>query len=438
MNPQPEREASTGSAAPRVSSGYSNYVLGVLFVVYVFNFIDRQVLSILLDDIKQDIGVSDTYMGFLSGFAFVIFYTFAGIPIAHLADRTSRRTIIAVGLTVWTSMTAASGLARNALELVLARIGVGVGEAAGSPPAHSLLSDYFPPERRATALSIYATGVYVGVMIAYLGGGYISEHFGWRSVYITIGLAGIPLALLVRLSVRELPRGYSESTPVEVETVPFLDALRFLVKCRSLVWIVLASSIQSLSGYAFLVWGPAFLGRVHEMGRVDIGIWLGLIVGIAGSGGAYLGGRLTDRFGARDKRWYMRLPAIQSVCGVPFVIAFVLLESQLAALMCFIPFYLLGAMYVGPMISTTQSLVRPSMRATTSAILLFVLNMIGLGLGPLIVGYLNDRWSDHFGIEAIRYSLLLVGILGGLAGPLFWQASRSLREDLRAVQTRGG
>ena len=174
------------------------------------------------------------------------------------------------------------------------------------------------------------------------------------------------------------------------------------------------------------------------MGRVDIGIWLGLIVGIAGSGGAYLGGRLTDRFGARDKRWYMRLPAIQSVCGVPFVIAFVLLESQLAALMCFIPFYLLGAMYVGPMISTTQSLVRPSMRATTSAILLFVLNMIGLGLGPLIVGYLNDRWSDHFGIEAIRYSLLLVGIIGGLAGPLFWQASRSLREDLRAVQTRGG
>jgi MFS family permease len=434
MNPQRERESSTGSAAPRVSTGYSYYVLGVLFVVYVFNFIDRQVLSILLDDIKKDIGVSDTYMGFLTGFAFVVFYTFAGIPIAHLADRTSRRTIIALGLIVWTSMTAASGLARNALELVLARIGVGVGEAAGSPPAHSLLSDYFSPERRATVLSIYATGVYVGVMIAFLAGGYISEHFGWRSVYLTLGLAGIPLALLVRLSVRELPRGYSESTPVEVETVAFSEALRLLLKCRSLVWIIFASSVQSISGYAFLVWGPAFLGRVHEMGRVDIGIWLGLIVGIAGSGGAYLGGRLTDWLGARDQRWYMRLPAIESACGVPFVIGFVLLENQLAALLCFIPFYLLGAMYVGPMLSTTQSLVSPSMRATTSAVLLFVLNMIGLGLGPLIVGHLNDRWSDHFGIEAIRYSLLLVGILGGLASVLFWQASRGLREDLRAAR----
>ena len=195
----------------RVSPGYSNYVLGLLFVVYVFNFIDRQVLSILLDDIKADIGVSDTYMGFLTGFAFALFYTFAGIPIARLADRSSRRTIIAVGLFIWSGMTAASGLVRNFTELALARVGVGIGEAAGSPPAHSLLSDYFPPERRATAMSIYATGVYVGVMLAFVGGGWLSEHFGWRSVYLTIGLSGIPLALLVRFTIRELPRGYSDA-----------------------------------------------------------------------------------------------------------------------------------------------------------------------------------------------------------------------------------
>jgi len=437
MEPQHAREQSAGGGLPSVSTGYSYYVLGVLFVVYVFNFIDRQVLSILLDDIKRDLGVSDTYMGFLTGFAFVFFYTFAGIPIARLADRTSRRTIIALGLTAWTTMTAASGLARNFWQLALARVGVGVGEAAGSPPAHSLLSDYFSPERRATALSIYAAGVYVGVMIAFMAGSYISEHFGWRSVYLTLGLAGIPLAVLVRSTVRELPRGFSEGAPAQVEAAPFGQVLRFLLGCRSLVWIVLASSVQSLSGYAFLVWGPAFLGRVHEMGRIDIGWRLGLIIGFTGTIGAYLGGKVTDWLGARDKRWYMRLPALQSVCGVPFVIGFVLLEDEVAALCCFAAFYLLGAMYVGPMLSMTQSLVRPSMRATTSAILLFVLNMVGLGLGPLVVGILNDSWSDRFGIEAIRYSLLVVGILGGLASPLFWQASRNLREDLRAVQGSG-
>jgi predicted MFS family arabinose efflux permease len=415
-----------------ISLGYSYYVLAVLFTVYVFNFIDRQVLAILLEPIKQDLQASDTAMGFLAGFAFVVFYTFAGIPIARWADRTSRRSVIALGLAIWSAMTAASGLARSFTQLALARVGVGIGEAAGSPPAHSLLSDYFPPERRATALSIYAMGVYIGAMIAFMAGGYIREHFGWRLVYLIVGLPGIPLALLVRMTVRELPRGFSESGPADTEVVGIGEVIRFLLSRRSFLYIAAGASCQSLGGYAILSWGPAFLERVHQMGVVEIGTWLGLSVGVGGSAGAYLGGRLADRLGARSESWYMRLPALQALLGVPFVAGFLLLERAEFALLSFFPFYFIANMYIGPMLAMTQGLVKLRMRATASAILLFILNMVGLGAGSFAVGFLNDQLAGRFGIEAIRYSLLAVALVGGLASLFFFQASRTLRRDLRA------
>ena len=431
--------SSTGRAAdaPSVSIGYSNYVLGLLFVVYVFNFIDRQVLSILLPSIKAELDVSDTYMGFLTGPAFVLFYTFAGIPIARFADRTSRRSVIALGLVVWTAMTAVSGLARSFWQLAAARVGVGIGEAAGSPPAHSLLSDYFPLERRATALSIYGAGVYLGVAAAYLGGGYIGHHFGWRTVYLVIGLAGFPLAALVRFSIRELPRGYSDAgaTPGRDEAVPFLRALRDLARNRSFVLVVLATSVMSLSGYGVLTWGATFLMRVHGMGMVEVGVWLGLAIGItvrprrptweaAGP----------TRLGRRDPRWYVWLPAIELAAAVPFVVGFVLLESRIAAFLFFIPFHFLASSYLGPMLSTIQNLVVPRMRATASAVNLFVVNLVGLGVGPLLMGYLNDQLAGDHGQEAIRWSMLCVGIVGGGSSILFYAAGRNLREDLDAAR----
>ena len=419
-------------SSPPVSPAYASYVLGLLFLVYVFNFIDRQILAILLEAIKADLGASDTAMGFLSGFAFAVFYTFAGIPIARWADRGSRRSIIALGLGVWSTMTAASGLARSFTQLALARVGVGVGEAAGSPPAHSLLSDYFPPERRATALAIYATGVYVGAMIAYLAGGYIVEYFDWRTAFLIVGLPGVPLALLVRFTIRELPRGHSEGSEAGDETESVRDVIRYLVSRRSFVYIVLAASCQSLGGYAVLAWGPTFLRRVHDMGSVEIGTWLGLIIGVGGSLGAYLGGAIGDRLAAADARRYMYLSAVVAVAAVPFAVGFVLLPSPVAALCSFIPFYVLANMYIGPMLSMTQGLVKLRMRATASAILLFVLNMVGLGAGPFIVGFLNDQMDARLGAEAIRYSLLAVSLVGGLASVFFVLASRTLREDLAA------
>lgn len=416
-----------------VSPAYANYVLALLSLVYVFNFVDRQILSMLIEPIKQEFGVSDTAMGILTGFAFVVFYTLAGIPIARWADRSSRKVIITLALTIWSAMTAACGLARNFAELALLRVLVGVGEAGGNPPAHSLIADYFPPSKRATALSLYAWGVYIGAALAFLAGGYLITHYSWRVAFYVVGLPGVLLAVVVALTIREVPRGLSEQRTQEIqeEAVPLKEVIRFLLSRRAFVFIALGASVQSLSGYGVLTWGPTFLSRVHQMPFAEIGTSLGWIIGLAGCFGAYAGGRLADRMGSRDARWYMRLPAFQSALAVPFVAGFTLLPDTSLALLCFVPFYALGAMYVGPMFSMVQGLVQLRMRATASAILLFVVNMVGLGLGPLTVGLLNDHYfgPDH-GPLAIRYSMLVVGLLGGLASLLFWQAARTLREDL--------
>ncbi|MBT4521699.1 MAG: MFS transporter [Halieaceae bacterium] len=413
------------------TAGYSYYVLCLLSTVYVFNFIDRQILAMLIEPIKQEFGVSDTAMGFLSGFAFAFFYTLAGIPIARWADHRSRRLIITLAVTVWSLMTAASGLARSFAQLAAIRVVVGIGEAGGTPPSHSLLSDYFPQDKRATALGLYACGVYVGSALAFLAGGYLVANYSWRVAFFLVGLPGVLLALLVWFTVKEAPRGQAEVNQATVENATLAETLKFLISRRSFVYIVLGSSVQSLSGYGILTWGPTFLSRVHAMGWVDIGIMLGWTVGLAGCAGALIGGKITDRIGSRNAAWYMRLPALESLLGVPFAAGFVLLDNAQLAVLCFVPFYFLGAMYVGPMHSMIQSLARVRMRATASAILLFVVNIVGLGLGPLIVGALNDYvFGPVYGEMAIRYSLLTLSILGGMASILFWQASRSLVADL--------
>lgn len=414
----------------RAGDGYAWYVLAVLFLVYVMNFVDRNIFAIVLDDIKGELGASDTLMGLLAGTAFTLFYTAAGIPIARLADRRSRRAVIAVGVTLWSAMTAASGLAQNVVQMALARIGVGVGEAAGTPPSHSLISDYFPPEKRATALSIYSWGIYVGVMFGFMGGGYIKEAFDWRMAFLLAGLPGIPLALLVYFTVREPPRGLSEAVQVSDETPAAAEVIRFLWSRRAFVYMTIGGCFLSLAGYSILTWVPTFFGRVHGMGGSEIGLWVGLVAGLGGAAGAFFGGALTDRLRASDQRWYVWLPAIVSVAAVPLAFPFYLSEDRTTALLCFAPFYAVQNMYVGPMWSVAQSVVRVRMRALTSALLLVVLNLAGLGVGPPVVGFLNDRLAVSYGDEAIRYSLLGMSALGALAAPFFLLAARTLREEL--------
>lgn len=414
------------------STAYAYYVLAVLFVVYVFNFADRQVLSILIQPIQDELGVSDTLMGLLAGPAFAFFYTLMGVPIARLADRGSRRGVIVFSLSMWSLMTAASGLARSYATLALARIGVGIGEAGGTPPSHSLLSDYFPPERRSTALALYGNGIYVGSGLGIMAGGLLHEHFGdWRTAFYAVGLAGLPLGLLVWLTVRDLPRGSADARPAEAaRDESFFDVMRHLFSKPPFAWLVLGASFKSMAGYAVLVWGAVFLGRVHGMTGAEIGKLFGPTIMFSGCLGVSFGGWLTDRFGARDARWYMRLPAIYSILAWPLALGFLLAPDRGTAIACFVPFYALANMYVGPLWSTAQNLARPDQRATASAVLLFILNISGLGLGPFLIGAANDLLAGSHGDLAVRYSLVGVVTLSMFACVPFWIGSKYLREEL--------
>jgi MFS family permease len=414
---------------PRVPF-YSWYVLGVLFLVYVFNFIDRQLISILLEPIKEDLGASDTAMGFLSGLAFALFYCIAGLPIARWADRGTRRSIIALGLLTWSVMTAASGLARNFLQLALARVGVGVGEAAGSPPAHSLVSDYFPPERRATALAIYSMGIYAGIMIGFVAGGWLEHFFDWRTAFIVVGLPGIALAVLLRFTVREPPRGQMESGPVDTGTDSVGDVLRFLLSRKSFVYLQIGGSFHAFAAYGLVIWVPPFLARVHGMEGHEIGSWVGPIAGIGGAVGAFFGGVLADRLGRRDLRWYLWVPAVAVVLAVPFTLLFLLLGDLIPALLCYIPHTVLGATYSGPTHAMTQAIVKVRMRAIAVAVHMFLVSLIGLGAGPQVIGILSDLFRDEFGEGSIRYAMLIIAVTDLFCAVFYLLAARTLRDDI--------
>ena len=263
VNVQPKDVTTT--PPPEVGGPYAYYVLGVLFVVYIFNFIDRQILAILLQPIKDDLKISDTALGFLTGFAFALFYTFAGLPLARVADRWVRRSLIGISLATWSIMTAVSGLARGFIDLALARIGVGIGEAGATPPAHSLIADYFPPAKRATAFAVYASGIYVGVGIGFFVGGWVNDNYGWRTAFYVVGLPGILMALLVRLTVREPPRGMSEARVSAERQYTIGEVWRFFAAVPAGRNISLAGAFHAFVGYGLGAWIPAFFVRLHGM-----------------------------------------------------------------------------------------------------------------------------------------------------------------------------
>jgi len=417
------------------SNGYRRYALGLLLSVYVMNFVDRQILSILAEDIRKEIDLSDTALGVLSGIAFALFYTFAGLPIARWADTGSRRTIIALSLFVWSGMTALTGLAQSFGQLVAARIGVGIGEAGGSPPSHSLLSDLYPPERRATALAIYSLGIPIGGALGSLLGGWLGQRYGWRIAFMAVGIPGALLALIVRLTLGEPPRGRfdapREATSQATESVA--EVLRFMMRLPSFLSMAFGASLHAFYGYGAAYFVPVFLIRVHHMDKLEVGTWLFAIGVTTGVIGIWLGGAISDHLAERDPRWYMRVPAIASTLAIPFAVIFYLWPDPRTAILLSVPGTLLGGVYLGPTFAMTQTLVKPHMRALASAILLFIINLIGLGGGPLMVGVVSDRLKPMYGDESVRYALLWV-----VAGGASWAtiqyliASRTLERDLQA------
>lgn len=431
----PDATPPDSSAPAQYSKGYANYVLGILFLVYIFNFVDRQVLSVFIGPVKEEFGASDTQMGLLVGFAFALLYTIAGIPIARWADTGNRRNIIALGLLVWSGMTVLSGFAKSFLHLALARVGVGIGEAAGSPPAHSLIADYFALDRRATALAIYASGAFVGGALAFLAGGYLREYFDWRTAFIVVGAPGILLALVVRLTVQEPPRGLSEQRTGEQARSTFMDTLRFLLASRAWVIMMAGYSLLSLTGYAVLMWGFEFFARVHAMDPIRIGQLMGVVIGAGGCLGSLAGGMIVDRVSARRVSRAVSVPALSTLLAAPLGAAFLLADSAIAVTLSFFAFFTTLNVYLPAMFSANQNLARLEMRATASALMLFCANIVGAGAGPLLVGALSDAFARDHGIESIRYALLCCVGIGTIGGLLLLRSSRYLEADIQRARS---
>jgi|TARA_B110000879_G_scaffold210252_1_gene299900 predicted MFS family arabinose efflux permease len=427
------------AAVPNVTNSYNttkarNYALVMLTIVYAFNLIDRQLLAILQESIKLDLGLSDGQLGLLAGFAFAVFYVTAGIPIASYADRSNRRNIVAASVFIWSFMTAISGLAQNFAQLLMVRIGVGVGEAGGTPPSHSIISDIFPPEKRASALGFYSTGASIGILFGFLLGGWLNEYFGWRVAFMVVGAPGILIAIVLRMTLSEPIRGLSEKKTASDAVVPFKTVIALLWSRRSFRHMALGAALNAFVGYSFASWAASFMIRTHEMSTGELGTWLALISGLGGAIGVFCGGVMADKLFLRDKRWYMWLPAIAGFISVPFMVFIYLVDSPYASLSLAIIPGLLQQVYFGSTIATTHALVGLRMRALSSAILFLILNIIGLGLGPVVIGYLSDYLQPTFGVDSLQHAMLYV-----LPFTMFWSAchfsfaSKNLREDLAAA-----
>lgn len=419
-----------GQHDPDYSAGYKRFVLVILTIVYAFNFIDRQILVILQEPIKADMNLSDAQLGLLSGFTFAVIYVTAGIPIAFWADRSNRRNIVAASLAVWSGMTAISGLVTSYTQLLMARVGVGLGEAGGSPPAHSMISDYYPPKQRATALSFYSSGIYVGILVGFAFGGVLAEMFGWRKAFLIVGIPGVVLAALLLLLVREPIRGRWDSAATNAQRPSFAETLRVLRSRRSFWYVATGCALTSFISYGNGNFMPSFLIRNHGMSIADVGLVLSLVAGLSGAIGTFSGGFLADRFGVDDKRWYTWIPLIGG-CLAFFPYFYVLLGDSTTGILVVLFFVsIVNSLYLGPSIAISHALVPPRMRALTSAVLFFVLNMIGLGLGPFLTGLASDLLLPIAGDQNLRYAMLLTACVGPLGMLMFFLASRNLRADL--------
>ena len=417
----------------KVSNAYRTYVLVLIWFVLLLRFVDLQIIAVLLESIKAEFSFSDTQLGLLGGIAFALFYATLGIPIAWLADHYSRRNIIAVALGLWSLMTAACGTATGFISLFLARVGVGIGEAGGTPPSDSLISDYFPPEKRGLVFAILRSSIPIGVFVGFMVGGWVNEYYGWRATFMVVGIPGVFLALLIRFTLREPPRGFSEKRKSVPEPPALRDTLKYLWRMRSYRHIVLATSILTVGAYGSGIWLPSFFIRVHGMGIAEIGTWLAFIYGGGGAVGSMLGGILTDRISKRtgDLRWYMRIPAISMISILPFSLFVYLWPNPIQALLVHIGTTTLMHMYLGPAFGMVQGLAGVNRRAMASAINLFMINLIALGFGPLIIGMASDYFNEAFGAEALRYSILAVVVIAYTwASVHFYLASRTLREDI--------
>lgn len=416
------------SVSPQATRPRAGITLFMLMIVYIFNFLDRQILGILAEPIKADLNLSDAEFGALGGLAFAILYSVMGVPLSILADRTRRSWVIGGALTFWSGFTALCGTATSFWQFFIFRLGVGVGEAGGVAPSYALISEYFPPQKRARALAIFSLGVPVGLAAGTLLGAYIAAAVDWRAAFLTMGVLGIILAPIFLWIVRDPPRAAPAASEVEAQSV--FSVFPILLRKPSFWLMSIAAGCSSLTGYGLALWTPAVLMRSFGLDLITTGQFLASLLLIGGTSGMFLGGWLADKLGHSDRRWYMWLPAIAWLITAPtFAIAFMVPMPLVAMWFILLIPNALNTLWLGPITNSVQHLVPKSMRATASGCFLMINNLIGLGAGPMLMGFISDEFSATYGADSLRYAAVLCLVFYILAAGLALLAARSLRSD---------
>ena len=404
--------------------------LAMLLAVFAVNFMDRQLLAILIEPIRKELAFSDAAAGLLYGFTFVLFYTFLGIPIARAADRSNRSRIIMWSLALFSTMTAACAWAGSYWHLLLARIGVGIGEAGTGPASHSIIADLYPLERRSFAMAVFATGPHLGILLGFLVGGFVGEAFGWRAPFLIAGIAGLAMAGLCAYVVKEPERAVARSGGGTAREATVLDAARAVWRQRSLRHLFIGGAVIDVAIFGLIAWLPAFLMRAHDLKLSTTGALLAFVLGVLGAGGALLGGWMADRLGMRQPAWRLKAPAIVMLLAAPIWALSLTADDNATALIALMLGGALISFHLGPVFAMVQSVTAPHMRAVTASLLLFVANLVGVGVGPYAVGALSDATVAEHGTNSLRLGLLIVPPLFLWSAAHFSVAARALATDL--------
>ena len=406
------------------------YILFILTLVYVFNFIDRQIISILAEAIKKDLGFSDTQIGIMTGTAFAVFYSTMSIPISRVADKGNRKSILAFCLAIWSAMTALSGMANSFWQMALARMGVGIGEAGGVPTSYAIISDTFPPNQRGRALSIFSMGISIGIFLAFAIAGVVLVNYGWRFCLYLVGLPGILLAILVHFSIQEPQKGFSDNVKATRETPSLLQVIKTLRSKKTFIYITLAKSFLVFTSYSINAFLPILFIRVHQVEIKTLSIILGLSIAVGGVTGSLLGGFLSDKLGKKNVSWYAWVGVLGGILSLaPYYYIF-MTNNAFGGLYMVSFTSFTASLTVGPAIAVMQSLVNAKMRASTAALYLLISNLVGLGLGPLIIGIISDYLAPTYGVESIRYALMFTFVSSILAIIFFWIAGNTYKKDI--------
>lgn len=429
----------TDTTAKPEAPSYRYLVLGLLFIAYTFNFIDRQIMGILNVPIQTELGASDEQMGLLGGLSFAMLYCGLGVPIAYLADRWDRSWIMTGALALWSGFTALCGVAQNYMQLFLARMGVGVGEAGGVAPAYSLISDYFPPKERARALAVYSFGIPIGSAAGIAFGGLIAATFDWRIAFIVVGLGGVLYAPLFRIFMREPKRGRYDIKPgaEAAAAAPkpksgfaeFFNTLGYIGKKPSFWLLSFGAACSSMMGYGSFYWIPTFLQRSYGFGVMDAGFYYGAILLIGGVIGVWLGGVLGDKLGANKRAMFAIVPACAWLLAMPCYALGLLSSSPTVAFFLFLVPTALGLVWLGPVIAAVQHLAPVAMRTMASASFLLINNLVGIGVGTWAIGRISGELSARLGEESLRYSILAGTGFYIIAAILYLIAARVLKRD---------